>query len=96
VAEGGSLSHAKLDRKDINNNITPNRKLKGTVSSKRTAAVTTVQGVDDDAEAKADKNVSGTGWVGLQAITAFFVIIAAVAFALFLRPTTNRSNYDPL
>ena len=42
-------------------------------------------------------NPSGTGWVGLQAITAFFVIMAAVAFALFLRPiSTNRSQYQPV
>lgn len=44
-----------------------------------------------------NSNPSGTGWVGLQAITAFFVIIAVVAFALFLRPTTiNRSQYQPV
>lgn len=44
-----------------------------------------------------NNNPSGTGWIGLQAITAFFVIIAVVAFALFLRPTTtNRSQYQPV
>ena len=46
---------------------------------------------------KSNSNPSGTGWVGLQAITAFFVIIAAVAFALFLRPiSVNRSQYQPV
>ena len=45
----------------------------------------------------ADSNASGTGWVGIQALTAFFVIIAAVAFALFLRPSAiNRSQYQPV
>lgn len=44
-----------------------------------------------------DSNASGTGWVGIQALTAFFVIIAAVAFALFLRPSSiNRSQYQPV
>lgn len=42
-------------------------------------------------------NNKATGWVGLQAMTAFFVIIAAVGFALFIRPiTNNRSGYQPL
>ena len=49
------------------------------------------------ATVSANNNPSGTGWIGLQAITAFFVIIAVVAFALFLRPTTtNRSQYQPV
>ena len=40
---------------------------------------------------------SGSGWVGIQAITVFFVILAAVAFALFLRPSSiNRSQYQPV
>ena len=47
--------------------------------------------------ASSDNNASGTGWVGIQALTAFFVIIAAVAFALFLRPSAiNRSQYQPV
>jgi hypothetical protein len=44
-----------------------------------------------------NSNPSGTGWVGIQAITAFFVIIAAVAFALFLRPSAiSRAQYMPV
>lgn len=44
-----------------------------------------------------DNDHIATGWVGLQAMTAFFVIIAAVGFALFIRPMTNsRSGYQPL
>lgn len=40
---------------------------------------------------------SGSGWVGIQAITVFFVIIAAVGFALFLRPSSiNRAQYQPV
>jgi hypothetical protein len=71
---------------------------KTTTSSSKT--ITPAAADDDDAGSTniltSNANTSGTGWVGLQAITAFFVIIAAVAFALFLRPTTNRSQYQPL
>ena len=45
----------------------------------------------------ANGSSSGSGWVGIQAITVFFVILAAVAFALFLRPSSiNRSQYQPV
>lgn len=45
----------------------------------------------------ASSSSSGSGWVGIQAITVFLVIIAAVAFALFLRPSSiNRSQYQPV
>ena len=71
---------------------------KTTTSTSKT--ITPAAADDDDAGSTniltSNANTSGTGWVGLQAITAFFVIIAAVAFALFLRPTTNRSQYQPL
>ena len=71
---------------------------KTTTSTSKT--ITPAASDDDDAGSTniltSNANTSGTGWVGLQAITAFFVIIAAVAFALFLRPTTNRSQYQPL
>ena len=49
------------------------------------------------ASISSNSNPSGTGWVGIQAITAFFVIIAAVAFALFLRPSAiSRAQYMPV
>jgi hypothetical protein len=42
-------------------------------------------------------------WVGLQALTAFFIIAAAVAFAVMLRPffqrnlsESRRFEYQPL
>ena len=78
------------------------RNLKSSSSKTTTSSKTiTPAAVDDDDAGStniltSNANSSGTGWVGLQAITAFFVIIAAVAFALFLRPTTNRSQYQPL
>jgi hypothetical protein len=86
-----------LVEKPLNSKKKQPRNLK---SSSKTTTITPAASDDDDAGSTniltSNANTSGTGWVGLQAITAFFVIIAAVAFALFLRPTTNRSQYQPL
>ena len=82
--------------------VSKKRNLKSSSKTTTTTSKTiTPAAVDDDDAGStniltSNANTSGTGWVGLQAITAFFVIIAAVAFALFLRPTTNRSQYQPL
>ena len=87
----GSISSDNLEISNTPNNIM--KKLRGNnvenaaPSSRNLATLST----------SSTSNPSGTGWVGLQAITAFFVIMAAVAFALFLRPiSTNRSQYQPV
>ena len=94
-----SSSDGRLNRHLRSSSSSSSKTITSAVSSK--VATTAPKSDDDDtaatsAKASDNANTSGTGWVGLQAITAFFVIIAAVAFALFLRPTTNRSQYQPL
>jgi len=96
IAQDVHLVEKPLNSKKHPRNLKSSSKT--TTSTSKT--ITPAASDDDDAGSTniltSNANTSGTGWVGLQAITAFFVIIAAVAFALFLRPTTNRSQYQPL
>lgn len=44
---------------------------------------------------------SATTWVGLQALTAFFIIVAAIAFAMLVRPLVHTNlmtarQYQPI
>lgn len=66
-----------------------------------TAAVLRALGASEEEDSQQSFSMSHvSAWVGLQAFTAFFVIVAAIACALLLRPVVasqlTARQYQPI